>query len=95
MTELTPAEVLVIEQDCREANPYSPVHKGKNFYAFNEGYLAAALPRELLLKQERERAGKLVQDAEMIIRKLTGIGDFVTEDVIKILTHSLTQYKAK
>jgi len=85
--ELTPDELKAIEREAEES--CDTVSPGRHYCI--QGYIAAATAATI---REREKAGKLVDAAELVIRRLTGINDHVTEDVIKILSKPLNQYKS-
>jgi len=95
MTELTPAEVLAIEQEAKPDRHYDSGAEG-----YEAGYLAASLPRELLLKQERERVEgyeKALKEIEKIVlayHKENGNSP-AANHCRNIAIESLAKYKAK
>lgn len=97
MTELTPDEVLVIEQEARTAASFAG---SQSEIAYNAAYLAASLPRELLLKQERERVEgyeKALKEIEKIVlayHKENGNSP-AANHCRNIAIESLAKYKAK
>lgn len=66
-TTLTPSELAQIEHEAKPDRHYDSGVEG-----YNEGYIAAAVPLTLLLKQERERSGKLLE-ALNEIKKFHGL----------------------